>query len=106
MRASRPSKSTGAASLTGPDEFDCSGLMLAAWAHAGVPISAGTVSQKTASTNVPIAQITPVTFLIKPGVGLQAAGRGMTDSLPLSLDDLGGGVVAVAGGRQRPLIET
>ncbi|MEY8042348.1 C40 family peptidase [Saccharopolyspora cebuensis] len=29
----------------GPDAFDCSGLMQAAWAHAGVPISAGTTSQ-------------------------------------------------------------
>ncbi|GAA2798808.1 C40 family peptidase [Saccharopolyspora taberi] len=30
----------------GPDKFDCSGLMQAAWAHAGVPISAGTSGQK------------------------------------------------------------
>lgn len=30
----------------GPDSFDCSGLVQAAWAHAGVPISAGTTSQK------------------------------------------------------------
>lgn len=29
----------------GPESFDCSGLMQAAWAHAGVPISAGTTSQ-------------------------------------------------------------
>lgn len=29
----------------GPDAFDCSGLMQAAWAHAGVPIAAGTSGQ-------------------------------------------------------------
>jgi cell wall-associated NlpC family hydrolase len=31
---------------TGPDAFDCSGLMQAAWAHAGVPISRTTTSQR------------------------------------------------------------
>ncbi|GAB3289022.1 C40 family peptidase [Parasphingorhabdus pacifica] len=29
----------------GPDAFDCSGLMQAAWAYAGIPVSAGTTSQ-------------------------------------------------------------
>lgn len=51
----------------GPDGFDCSELMLAAWAHAGVPIPAGTVSQKNAGTNVPIAQIAPGDLVFIPG---------------------------------------
>lgn len=29
----------------GPEAFDCSGLMMAAWSHAGVPISASTTGQ-------------------------------------------------------------
>ncbi|KAA1017489.1 NlpC/P60 family protein [Pseudonocardia sp. EV170527-09] len=51
----------------GPNGFDCSGLMLAAWAHAGVPIPAGTVSQKHAGTSVPIVQIAPGDLVFIPG---------------------------------------
>jgi len=51
----------------GPNGFDCSGLMLAAWAHAGVPIPAGTVSQKNAGTSVSIVQIAPGDLVFIPG---------------------------------------
>lgn len=51
----------------GPDGFDCSGLMLAAWAAAGVPVPAGTVNQKTAGTPASIAQIAPGDLVFIPG---------------------------------------
>ncbi|NMI00623.1 C40 family peptidase [Pseudonocardia sp. K10HN5] len=52
----------------GPGAFDCSGLMQAAWAAAGVPISAGTVTQKTDGTPVPgLAQVAPGDLLFIPG---------------------------------------
>ena len=52
----------------GPNAFDCSGLMLAAWASAGVPIPAGTVSQKNAGTPVgSISQLAPGDLLLTPG---------------------------------------
>ena len=52
----------------GPNAFDCSGLMQAAWAAAGVPISAGTMNQKTEGTPVPgLAQVAPGDLLFIPG---------------------------------------
>lgn len=51
----------------GPDGFDCSGLMLAAWAAAGVPIPAGTVNQKTAGTPASPASIAPGDLVFIPG---------------------------------------
>ena len=51
----------------GPNAFDCSGLMLAAWAHAGVPIPAGTVSQKNAGTPASPATIAPGDLVFIPG---------------------------------------
>nr|WP_255426053.1 C40 family peptidase [Pseudonocardia sp. C8] len=51
----------------GPDSFDCSGLMLAAWSAAGVPIPAGTVSQKTAGTPASVANIAPGDLVFIPG---------------------------------------
>ncbi len=52
---------------TGPDGFDCSGLMLASWAAAGVALPAGTVSQKHAGTSVRIADIAPGDLVFIPG---------------------------------------
>ncbi|WP_226358766.1 C40 family peptidase [Pseudonocardia sp. ICBG601] len=52
---------------TGPDGFDCSGLMLASWASAGVALPAGTVSQKHAGTPVRIADIAPGDLVFIPG---------------------------------------
>lgn len=51
----------------GPNGFDCSGLMLAAWASAGVPIPAGTVNQKTAGTPASPANIAPGDLVFIPG---------------------------------------
>lgn len=51
----------------GPDGFDCSGLMLAAWSAAGVPIPAGTVSQKNAGTPASPASVAPGDLVFIPG---------------------------------------
>lgn len=52
----------------GPDAFDCSGLMQAAWAHAGVPVSAGTVSQVHDGRAVSsLDQIQPGDLVFIPG---------------------------------------
>lgn len=52
----------------GPDAYDCSGLMLAAWAQAGVGIPAGTLSQVHAGRAVPgLEQLQPGDLLFIPG---------------------------------------
>ncbi|MDN5920719.1 MAG: C40 family peptidase, partial [Pseudonocardia sp.] len=51
----------------GPDAFDCSGLMTAAWAAAGVGIPAGTVNQKFAGAPVSIAAIAPGDLVFTTG---------------------------------------
>ncbi|OLM09391.1 hypothetical protein Ae706Ps2_6412 [Pseudonocardia sp. Ae706_Ps2] len=51
----------------GPAGFDCSGLMLASWASAGVALPAGTVSQKHAGQPVPIHDIAPGDLVFIPG---------------------------------------
>ncbi|MBN9739464.1 NlpC/P60 family protein [Pseudonocardia sp. P1] len=51
----------------GPDGFDCSGLMLAAWASAGVPIPAGTVNQKNAGTPASPTSVAPGDLVFIPG---------------------------------------
>jgi hypothetical protein len=52
----------------GPNAYDCSGLMLAAWAAAGVGIPAGTVSQVRAGHAVAsIEQVQPGDLLFIPG---------------------------------------
>jgi cell wall-associated NlpC family hydrolase len=52
----------------GPAAFDCSGLTQAAWAAAGVPISAGTVNQISDGTPVAErAQLSPGDLLFIPG---------------------------------------
>lgn len=52
----------------GPDAFDCSGLMQAAWAAAGVNISAGTVNQVHDGTAVGnLGQAQPGDLLFIPG---------------------------------------
>ncbi|MBN9757762.1 NlpC/P60 family protein [Pseudonocardia sp. Ae707_Ps2] len=52
---------------TGPDGFDCSGLMLASWASAGVALPAGTVNQKNAGTPSSPAAIAPGDLVFIPG---------------------------------------
>lgn len=52
----------------GPNAFDCSGLMMAAWAHAGVAIGAATTSQIHDGRAVPsLAQLQPGDLLFIPG---------------------------------------
>ncbi|WP_224392865.1 C40 family peptidase [Pseudonocardia sp. ICBG1293] len=51
----------------GSHGFDCSGLVLASWASAGVALPAGTVSQKHAGTPVQIADIEPGDIVFIPG---------------------------------------
>ncbi|MDA3644395.1 C40 family peptidase [Saccharopolyspora indica] len=52
----------------GPNAFDCSGLMQAAWAHAGVAISAGTTTQKNDGRAVPgIGELQPGDLVFIPG---------------------------------------
>lgn len=97
----------------GPDAFDCSGLMQAAWAHAGVPISAGTVSQVHDGRAVAeLSQLQPGDLLFIPGaegspstprhVGMYL-GHGMllsafdekTGIVVERLDEWGGQIVAI-----------
>ncbi|SEF36884.1 Cell wall-associated hydrolase, NlpC family [Amycolatopsis pretoriensis] len=52
----------------GPDAYDCSGLMLAAWAAAGIGIPAGTISQAHAGHAVSsLEQVQPGDLLFIPG---------------------------------------
>ena len=52
----------------GPDTFDCSGLMQAAWAAAGVGISAGTLAQIHDGVAVAgLADLAPGDLLFTPG---------------------------------------
>ncbi|WP_255637918.1 C40 family peptidase [Amycolatopsis sp. DSM 110486] len=52
----------------GPDSYDCSGLMLASWAAAGVGVPAGTLSQAHAGHSVAdIGQLLPGDLLFIPG---------------------------------------
>ncbi|WP_020502323.1 C40 family peptidase [Sciscionella marina] len=52
----------------GPEAFDCSGLMLAAWAAAGVGVPAGTTSQVHAGRPVAgVAQLEPGDLVFIPG---------------------------------------
>jgi cell wall-associated NlpC family hydrolase len=53
---------------TGPSSFDCSGLMLAAWAHAGVALSRTTFTQVHEGTPVSsISQAQPGDLMFIPG---------------------------------------
>jgi len=53
---------------SGPDAFDCSGLVHAAWAAAGVPLDSGTASQLHDGTAVPgLAFVQPGDLLFTPG---------------------------------------
>jgi cell wall-associated NlpC family hydrolase len=51
----------------GPGAFDCSGLMTAAWAAAGVPIPAGTVNQRFAGAPASLGQLSPGDLVFIPG---------------------------------------
>jgi hypothetical protein len=52
----------------GPNSYDCSGLMLAAWAAAGIGIPAGTLSQVQAGRPIAaLSQVQPGDLLFIPG---------------------------------------
>lgn len=62
---------------TGPDAFDCSGLMQAAWAHAGVAISRTTDSQVHDGVAVgSLNEVRPGDLLFIPGANGTAANPG------------------------------
>jgi peptidoglycan DL-endopeptidase CwlO len=54
---------------TGPDSYDCSGLVQAAWAYAGVPIPRDTYEQWAALPHVPLSAIEPGDLLYFEGIG-------------------------------------
>ncbi|HEY1971846.1 MAG TPA: C40 family peptidase, partial [Pseudonocardia sp.] len=62
---------------TGPNAFDCSGLVQTAWAAAGVPVSRTTATQVHDGTAVPgLDQIQPGNLLFIPGDGGSATHPG------------------------------
>lgn len=61
----------------GPDAFDCSGLVQAAWAHAGVSIPAGTYAEaKSGDAVVGMDELQPGDLLFIPGSDGTAANPG------------------------------
>ena len=54
---------------TGPDSFDCSGLMLAAWASAGVSIPRTTYEEWSGLPHIPMSQIQPGDLILMDGLG-------------------------------------
>jgi len=54
---------------TGPDSFDCSGLVMAAWASAGVEIPRDTYEQWAGLPHIPVSQMVPGDLIIYDGEG-------------------------------------
>jgi cell wall-associated NlpC family hydrolase len=54
---------------TGPGSYDCSGLVMAAWAAAGVNIPRDTYSQWAALPHIPLSQLEPGDLLYFDGIG-------------------------------------
>lgn len=54
---------------TGPDYYDCSGLVQAAWGYAGVAIPRSTYDQYAALPHVPMSAIQPGDLIFFDGVG-------------------------------------
>lgn len=54
---------------TGPDAYDCSGLVQAAWGYAGVSIPRTTYDQYSALPHVPMSAIQPGDLIFFDGVG-------------------------------------
>jgi cell wall-associated NlpC family hydrolase len=87
----------------GPDTFDCSGLVLWAWAHAGVAVPRVAADQQAWATPVPISQLAPgdLVFFGSPAhhVGIYVGAGLMVDAphsganvsvVPIWWDDLAG----------------
>jgi cell wall-associated NlpC family hydrolase len=54
---------------TGPDSYDCSGLVMAAWASAGVTIPRDTYEQWAGLPHIPVSQMQPGDLIIYDGEG-------------------------------------
>jgi peptidoglycan DL-endopeptidase CwlO len=54
---------------TGPDSFDCSGLVMAAWASAGLTIPRDTFEQWAGLPHIPVSQMQPGDLIIYDGEG-------------------------------------
>jgi len=68
---------------TGPDAYDCSGLVQAAWAYAGVSIPRTTYEQWSSLPHVPSSDIQPGDLLFFDGeghVGIYVGGGDMIDA--------------------------
>jgi cell wall-associated NlpC family hydrolase len=66
-----------------PDGFDCSGLVQAAWAHAGVAIPRDTYEQWDALTHIPLSDLEPGDLIYFNGeshVGMYVGGGDMIDA--------------------------
>lgn len=87
----------------GPDTFDCSGLVLWAWGHAGVGVPRVAADQQAWATPVPISKLAPgdLVFFGTPAhhVGIYVGGGLMVDAphsganvsvVPIWWDDLAG----------------
>jgi cell wall-associated NlpC family hydrolase len=87
----------------GPDSFDCSGLVVWSWAHAGVGVPRVAADQQAWATPVPISQLAPgdLVFFGAPAhhVGIYVGGGLMVDAphsganvqvVPIWWDDLAG----------------
>jgi cell wall-associated NlpC family hydrolase len=54
---------------TGPGSYDCSGLVMAAWAYAGVTIPRDTYEQWAGLPHIPVSQMQPGDLIIYDGEG-------------------------------------
>jgi cell wall-associated NlpC family hydrolase len=54
---------------TGPNSFDCSGLVMAAWASAGVNIPRDTYEQWAGLVHIPVSEMVPGDLIIYDGEG-------------------------------------
>jgi cell wall-associated NlpC family hydrolase len=54
---------------TGPNSYDCSGLVMAAWAYAGVTIPRDTYEQWAGLPHIPVSQMVPGDLIIYDGEG-------------------------------------
>jgi peptidoglycan DL-endopeptidase CwlO len=74
---------------TGPSSYDCSGLVQAAWAAAGVSIPRDTYEQWAALPHIPVADIQPGDLLYYDGIGhvtMYVGGGYMIDAPQTGLD--------------------
>lgn len=78
----------------GPNQFDCSGLTMAAWAQGGVPLAHYTVTQEQEGTKVDPSQVQPADLVLIPGS--DAPGPGLPGHVGLYI---GAGLVLSAADR-------